>query len=186
MKYKAFLLPGPCIVWMACLPVACAAVPPPDIDACSLLESNEITEVIGLPADPGIRRDAGLQADGSYSSTCLWVVKFGGNEIEDPSAPLGGRSFVILNAIQWPAHSGLARTFLEDFFKAAEIGEIPSTPESRKFGDDALWWGDGLAVVRGDVSFGLSAFVPAVEIDYPGAFEESLAPHIIRRLDARR
>lgn len=158
---------------------------PLEMDACALLQSAEITATLGLPAEPGIRRDAGMESNGAYSSTCVWMVRFGGTEAASPNAPLGGRSFVILNAMQWPAGSGLARTFLEAFHTAAEAGEIPSRPEPRSFGDEALWWGDGLAVVSGDVGFGLSVFAPALEAEYPGFYEEQLAPKVVDRLDAR-
>lgn len=158
---------------------------PLEIDSCALLQSAEISDALGLPAGPGTRRDAGMEPNGAYSSACFWIVRFGGAETEDPAAPLGGKSFVILNAMQWPTGSGLAHTFLEAFHAAAETGEISARPEPRSFGDEALWWGDGLAVVTGDVSFGISVFAPALEAEYPGFFEEQLARKVLQRLNAR-
>jgi hypothetical protein len=156
-----------------------------EVDACSLLTAAEISEVIGVPVDSGVRRDQGLQQNGSYSSACVWTMRLEGEAAPNPAAPLGGKSFVILNAMQWPVGSGLARTFLEAFHAAAATGEISSKPTPREFGDEALWWGDGLAVRKGDVSFGLSVFMPNSKPQRPGAFEEQLAPHILRRLNVR-
>jgi hypothetical protein len=156
-----------------------------EVDACSLLTATEISQVIGVAVDSGVRRDQGLQQNGSYSSACVWTMRLQGEAAPNPAAPLGGKSFVILNAMQWPAGSGLARTFLEAFHAAAARGEISSKPTPREFGDEALWWGDGLAVRKGDVSFGLSVFMPNSKPQRPGAFEEQLAPHILRRLNGR-
>jgi hypothetical protein len=157
---------------------------PLDIDACSLLRADEIAEVLSLPVEEGVRRDAGLDAaEGMYSSTCVWTIADGATA--DQGRPLGGRSFVILNAMQWQRGSGRSRAFLDAFRKAAAAGEIPAEPSPRAFGDEALWWGDGLAVRRADVSFGISAFVRAAKPERPGAVEERLAPLILRRLDER-
>lgn len=156
------------------------------IDACALLLASEISAVVGLPADKGLRRDAGLEANGGYSSSCVWTLSPEKEAPLDPTAPLDGKSFVILNAIQWPHDSGLARTFLEAFRKAAVNGDIPSYPRPRDFGDEALWWGDGLAVRVRDVSFGVSVFIPGLAPRAPGKFEEQLAPHILGRLEVRQ
>lgn len=156
------------------------------INACSLLDAETITKVVGLPVEPGIRTDAGWEISGAYSSTCLWVIRFGGSELHDPAAPLGGRSFAILNVLTWKAGSGLAGSFLDAFDDAAKKGWIPKVPQVREFGDRALWWGDGLAVATADVSFGLSIFAPALEPAYSGEFEESLTPDILRHLAERK
>ena len=155
------------------------------IDACALLLPSEISQVIGLTVGTGLRKDAGLEPNSSYSSACLWIIKLEEAAPADPTAPLGGKSFVILNAMQWPIGSGLARTFLEAFREAAINGEIPGTPIPREFGDEALWWGDGLAVRRRDVSFGISVYIPTLITKQAGVFEEQLAPYILRRLDER-
>jgi hypothetical protein len=153
-----------------------------EIDACKLLTATEISEVVGLPVENGIRKDEGMQENGSYSSACVWVIGREKDFLEDPEAPLGGRQFVILNAMQWPHGSGLARQFLEAFHEAAANGELPSKPTPRTFGDEALWWGDGLAVRAKDVSFGLSVFLPKRSPKRPGELEERLAPLILQRL----
>lgn len=154
----------------------------PEINACGLLASEQISKVVDMPVNDGVRKDAGMQRDGSYSSTCVWVIGDDKDFLENPEAPLGGRRFVILNAMQWPKGSGLARTFLEAFHAAAMHGKIPSQPRPRSFGDEALWWGDGLAVRLGDISFGLSVFVPGHLQSHPGEFEERLAPSILKAL----
>jgi hypothetical protein len=156
--------------------------PSSGINACSLLDAETIAKVVGLPVEPGIRTDAGIENSGAYSSTCLWVIRFGGSEVQDPAAPLGGRSFAILNVLTWKSGSGLAGSFLDAFNDAAKNGWIPKVPQVRAFGDRALWWGDGLAVASADVSFGLSVYAPALETAYSGEFEESLAPEILRHL----
>jgi hypothetical protein len=158
------------------------ATPAASIDACALLTDRDIAQVIGLPVDAGARKDDGAAADGSYSSTCVWNIRVAGAPPADPNAPLGGKTFVILNAIRWPTGSGLAHRFLEGFRTAAAKGDIPHQPSPRKFGDEALWWGDGLAVREQDVSFGVSVFGPAIKAGFPGDFEERLAPKILRRL----
>ncbi len=157
-----------------------------EIDACSLLLAAEISAVLDLPADAGLRRDEGVVPQGAYSSACVWTVRPESAAADDPDAPLGGKSFVILNAMQWPAGSGLARTFLEAFRSAAARGEIASQPVPRDFADEALWWGDGLAFRRGDVSVGISVFVPSRRAARAGHFEEQLAAHILRRLDLHK
>jgi hypothetical protein len=158
------------------------ATPAASIDACALLTEQDISQVIGLSVDEGARKDDGAAADGSYSSTCVWKIRAVGASPADPNAPLNGESFVILNAVRWPAGSGLARRFLEGFRTAAAKGDIPHQPSPRTFGDEALWWGDGLAVREQDVSFGVSVFGPAVKARFPGKFEEQLAPKILPRL----
>ncbi len=90
---------------------------------------------------------------------------------------------MILNAQRWPAGRDMAKKFLQAFHESADKGVIANKPVPRKFGDEALWWGDGLAVRRGDVSFGLSVFMPKRDEARTSAMEEKLAPHILRRLD---
>jgi hypothetical protein len=161
-----------------------AQAPALQINACALLLPAEITQVIGLPVEPGVRHDDGLVSNRSYSSSCIWEVRTPTPAPADPDKPLGGKSFVILNAMQWPSGSGLAHTFLDSFRKAAMDGTIPGKPSPRNFGDEALWWGDGLAVCKGDFSFGISVFLPSSGGKLPkGALEERLAPLILRRLE---
>lgn len=154
----------------------------PQVDACSLLDSTEISEVLGLPVDVGAPGESGYESDGSYSSACVWTIDTGESARFNPSAPLGGRSFAILHVMKWPDGSEQSAQYLQAFREAALHGEIPSEPVPRELGDEALWWGDGLAVRRGDTSFGLSVFLPGMESTPPGEFEERLAPLVLRRL----
>ena len=92
---------------------------------------------------------------------------------------------MILHVIRWPAGSGLVHMFLDSFYQASLQDEIPGKPQPRAIGDDALWWGDGLAVTRGDVGFGVSVFVSDSTHARPGIREEQLAHNILKRLDER-
>ncbi|HEY0942219.1 MAG TPA: hypothetical protein VGE08_19160 [Steroidobacter sp.] len=156
---------------------------PLEINACDLLTQAEISAAVGLPVGAGRRQDEGMSRDGQYSSSCIWMIEPG--KQPDRSAPARGRRFVIINAMQWPAGRDMARKFLQAFHDSAEQGILPNKPSPRKFGDEALWWGDGLAVRRGDVSFGISVFMPQRDVPRTSAMEEKLAPHVLRRLDKK-
>jgi len=161
----------------------------PTIDACSLLNAADIEKVLGVAVEKGAKRDAGRESNGAYSSSCVWTFT-GENRLPvDQSAPLGGRSFVILNAQRWPAGSEGARSFLNEFRAASAGGVLKKQPVARQFGDEALWWGDGLAVRRRDVSFGISVFTPrdtpARANAQPGDREGRLAQMILARLPAQ-
>lgn len=163
-------------------------VPASGVNACSLLTVTEISQAIGRPVDAGRRDDSGVVDGGGFSSTCVWDIQLRTSDVASGS-PHAARSFVILNAIRWPAESGKAATFLESFREAARAGEILTEPAPREFGEEALWWGDGLAVRQGDVSFGISVFAPAAEFITTrkrGDIEEKLAPYIVRRLAVLR
>ena len=162
---------------------ALAAENPLEINACELLTSAEISAIIGLPVDKGRRQDEGMSRDGQYSSSCIWMIEPG--KAPDVTAPGRGRRFVILNAMQWPEGRDMAKKFLQAFHESADKGVIPNKPAPRKFGDEALWWGDGLAVRRGDVSFGISVFMPQRNVPRTSALEEKLAPHVLKRLDKK-
>lgn len=181
MSNSRTLMGGALAGLTACLMAAQAFAADQQINACDLLEPAEVTKALGHKVGNGERRDQGMQNNGAYSSSCIWTIE-DKNATTDPSKPFGGRSFVILNVMQWPTGSDQARTFLDSFRQAADHGVIPSQPDSRKFGDEALWWGDGLAVVKDHRSFGLSVFMPGLQVKKPGEIEEKMAPHVLRRM----
>jgi hypothetical protein len=129
------------------------------INACSLLTSDEVSEVMGVKVDAGSRRDDGWvdndTVHGAYSSTCYWRATADRN-LADPNLSMGGASYAILNVFSWPPGSKEAGTFLQKFRDAAESNLIPSKPVPLKIADEALWWGDGVAVKSGNVAFGIS------------------------------
>jgi hypothetical protein len=49
-------------------------------------------------------------------------------------------------------------------------------------GDEALSWGDGLAVRTGDVGFGISVFIPNLSNTVADDLEQQLAQRILRHL----
>ncbi|MGE4062152.1 MAG: hypothetical protein AB7E79_02185 [Rhodospirillaceae bacterium] len=157
------------------------------VNACALLTDKEVASTLQLQVAPADRRDDGNLDDrpgyeGSYSSTCVWrVAEDSGRDSVD--LPMAGMRFAILNAITWPKGSGKAKNFLQSFHDAAEHDIIPSKPVPLKgIGDDALWWGDGVASRVGDVSFGVSVFLQNGDKVTQRAMEEALARKIASRL----
>jgi hypothetical protein len=129
------------------------------VDACALLTPEEVSEVIGVKVDAGARRDDGWvdneTVHGAYSSTCFWRATADRN-MADPSLSMGGASYAILNVFSWPPGSQEAGSFLQKFRDAADSNLIPSKPVPLKIADEALWWGDGVAVKSGNIAFGIS------------------------------
>ena len=155
----------------------------PKIDACALLNAAEIQKVLGVPVEKGSRRDSGIESNGAYSSACVWMLTSEHAAPARPNAPLAGKHFVILNALRYPQGSSGAKTYLEAFREASDSGVLPARPSPRQLGDEALWWGDGLAVRRRDVSFGISVFVPREgSTAQPGEREGRLAKTVLARL----
>jgi hypothetical protein len=161
----------------------------PTIDACALLDAADIQKALGVPVEKGTKRDSGREPNGAYSSACVWTFTGEKDLPVNRNAPLGGRSFVILNAQRWPRGSDGPRSFLDAFREASESGVISKPPSPRQFGDEALWWGDGLAVRRREVGFGISVFTPrdtaARANAQPGEREGRLAKAILARLAAQ-
>ena len=110
MKPRA-LLP----LLMLAAPLALQAAAAPRIDACALLAPAQIESVIGQAVEPGQRHDGGEESNGAWSSSCLWMLTSERDAPRNPKAPMAGRSFVMLNAMQWPANSGRAHEFLDSF-----------------------------------------------------------------------
>ena len=154
-------------------------------DACALIAKDEVAAVAGGKVEAAQRKDAGTTDDGAYSSTCLWVVTGGPALPAKPNAPFGGASFAMLNTISWPAGSGMAKKYLDDFRDAAKQDLIDQSPVTVHAGDEALWWGDGVAFRRGDVSFGVSVHV-GTDKKAEQAMEETLAKKIVANFDAKQ
>jgi hypothetical protein len=158
------------------------AMPPagPAIHACALLSEAEVAAVIGSPVAPGAAADDGDVNTGAYSSTCLWRAAVTGS----PSATdrLAGANYAMLNTNTWPAGSGDAKKYLEDFRAAAKNDLIDMVPVPVSVGDEALWWGDGVAVRKGDISFGISVHLVKKDSAVQRQMEEALAKKIAGRL----
>jgi hypothetical protein len=142
------------------------------IDACELLPASAIQRALKRKTGEPQRTDSGYVAGGAYSSTCFWTITL------SASTGVRKRNLVILHVMRWPR--GMAGTFLDQFYSAARNGELPRQPVPRKIGDDALWWGDGIAVRKGDVSFGVSILVEGISLEESGRLEESLARQVLR------
>lgn len=157
------------------------------VNACALLTDAEVASTLKLKVMPADRRDDGNLDnrpgyEGSYSSTCVWRVTEDQHK-DDVDLPMAGMRFAILNAITWPKDSGKAANFLQSFHDAAEHNIIPSKPiPLQGIGDDALWWGDGVASRVGDVSFGVSVFLQNGDKATQRTMEEALARKIAGRL----
>lgn len=182
MTFRTTLAVALCLAGAALAADAPKAGP---INACTLLTDAEVAAAIGAKVTPGKRQDEGDVSDragakGTYSSTCFWKVI--SDKPDDPNKPMGGATFAILNAMQWPAGSGEAKKFLESFYDAAKNGVIDQTPVQLKIADDAIWWGDGVAARKGDRSFGVSVFWPDKERSVRRTAEEALARKIAPRL----
>lgn len=151
---------------------------PQPIDACTLLTTTELSTLLGMPVRAGVRHDDGLTSKGAYSSTCIWKVRNERLLKHDPNASLGGADFAILNVFSWSSRRN-AETFLQSFRTAAERNIIPMHPVALDIGDDSLWWGDGVAVRRGAVSFGISVVLHSADRDKRRVWEESLARDVL-------
>jgi len=162
-----------------------ATTPPAAIDACALLTSQEISAVVGKSVGTGQAYDDGITTQGAHSTTCVWAAPLPPGVAPDPAQRLEGRGFVVLNVMNWPAGSNGARQFLDDFQEAFRQHDIDSKPVSVNVGaDDALWWGDGVAVRRNGFSFGISV----AQFGDPAARKpqaEGLATLVVTRLPAQ-
>jgi hypothetical protein len=134
------MIGSPARIWAEMLPQSGVA------NACSLLTDRQVSEVMKMKVDPGIREDSGrLQGDsyqGAYSSTCIWKAA-SDRDAHDLNRPLGGANFAILTVISWPAGANGAAIFLQSFRDAAESHVIANTPVPLQIGDEALWWATG-------------------------------------------
>ena len=181
MTFRRVLAVALCFSFAA---VAADAPKAGSINACTLLSDAEVAAAVGAKVSPGKRMDEGAVGEGQYSSTCVWRVIRDGAQPNDPNKPMGGATFAILNAMEWPKGQGKAKEFLESFFDAAKNGVIDQTPVKLKIAaaEDAIWWGDGVAASKGDRSFGVSVFFPEKTRAERRVLEEVLAKKIAPRL----
>jgi hypothetical protein len=163
--------------------LAAASAEPPHIDACALLEPEQIARVIGQPVDAGVRQDFGLESNGAWSSSCVWKLAGASRAAKKIGVAVRGPRLRDSQCAAVAAGSGRAHEFLDSFREAANQGVIATKPSPRRYGDEALWWGDGLAVRRRDASFGLSVHLPQAEPTPAGKWEEGLAPLVLKQLD---
>jgi hypothetical protein len=156
----------------------------PKVAACTLLDSAEVASIVGVKANVGVPSDTGTINDGAYSATCVWRLSTAANGAIDPDAPLRNANFAMLNVISWPAGSTGAKDYLESFRHAAQERIIPGDPVALKgIGDEALWWGDGVAVRHGNISYGISVRMVNGSATNAQAMAEALAKKIVGRLD---
>lgn len=157
----------------------------PESNACTLIAKEDVAKIVGGQVESAERNDDGKTEDGAYSSTCVWKVTGLPALPAKPNAPFGGAAFAMLNTITWPAGSGKAKKYLEDFRDAAKQDLIDQTPVSVQAGDEALFWGDGVAFRRGDVSFGVSVHV-GTDKKQEQALETALAQKIVANVDGKQ
>jgi hypothetical protein len=151
------------------------------LNACALLSPEEVSAVLGAKVGPADRKDSGTTDDGAYSSTCIWKLADAPKAFDKADAPFGGTGFAMLNTITWPGGPEAAKKYLQDFYDAARDNLIDNKPVPVQAGDDALWWGDGVAVRKGGVSFGVSVHV-SDDKKAEQAMEEALAKTVAGRL----
>ena len=158
------------------------------INACALISADEVSAAVGSPVAPGERRDEGdvvAQGQdapaGTYSSTCFWQFHTDANAKDDPTLPMGGKRFAILNAMVWPKAEDAA-SFLQSFRDAFKQDIIPNDPVAITLGDEGLWWGDGTAVRKGKISIGMSVFLQNGDKASQRKMEETLARKIVPRI----
>jgi len=157
MTTRRFLISACSLALLAAAACSTDAEKDAVLNACSMLDEKDIAAAVGSDVTPGERNDAGLITDGPeagiYSSTCVWRIRNGASP--DTGASLQQSDYVILNAMRWPADKD-PETFLQAFRDFAAQGVISHRPVSLDIGDSALWWGDGVAVVKDRLSFGIS------------------------------
>lgn len=156
----------------------------PTPNSCGLLTDRQVSEAMNMKVDPGVREDSGqldgAAYEGAYSSTCVWKA-LQDRDAHDPTRPLGGANFAILTLISWPAGGNGPAKFLQSFRDAAQSHIITSTPVTLRIGDEALWWGDGVAARKGNVGFGISIHLLNGR-PQERQMEESLAAEIAAQL----
>jgi hypothetical protein len=162
------------------LAIPALADQPAPIDACKLLTSDEIAAVTGKKVGAPIPKGAGSTAEDSYSSTCVWRIA-GDSDQPTADVPLQGTNYAMLNAWSWLPGSDGPKRFLADFRDAAKKDLIDMVPVAVPVGDEALYWGDGVAVRKGPVNFGISVHLQGGK-PTEQTMETELAKKVLGRL----
>ena len=159
------------------------------VNACALLSDEDVSSIVGVKVTKGERRDdgeVGGKGDyaplGTYSSTCFWQFSADAVGDTDPTLPMGGKRFAILNVMSWPSGGEDAAKFLQSFRDAFKHDIIPNDPVSVDIGDEGIWWGDGVAARKANKSFGVSVFLQNGDKATQRKMEESLARKVVGRL----
>lgn len=152
-------------------------------DVCRLLSAADIRAELGIDVATGQLHDIGFDEKlAAHSWSCIWFFREQTSGSSDSYQMNDGKRFVILNLMRWSKRDNRAYEYLQGFRRAAETGELPRAPMTRSMGEEALWWGDGLAVRQGLVGFGVSVFPAPNFVAYPGEIEEKLASRILEKL----
>ena len=159
----------------------------PQVISCALLTERQVSEAMNMKVDPGVRQDSRSTGHRRLPRRVLLDLrlKSGLRAIEMRTTRIvlsSGASFAILTVISWPRDGKGAEIFLQSFLRdAAESHVIANTPIPLQIGDEALWWGDGVAVRKNNHSFGISVHL-VNERSKERQLEESLAATIAARL----
>ena len=153
------------------------------VDACTLLQTEEIAAVLGVKIEPGKQ---GHSTEGSATSgrlsSCSW------ESADDPAqtdavAALKDKRYVNLMVWTWPAGSNGASNYMDGMRTAANQNDVPQ-PSEVAIGDDALYFpSQGLHVRKQDANFTLSVTgLKQSDQTEIGKLHEALAKHVIERL----
>ena len=161
------------------LPLPALADAPKPIDACKLLTADEIAHVTGQKVGQAIPREDAAE-EGSVGSVCIWRVATDSSRAT-VDALLQGSNYVMLDARSWlPGNPGPAK-FVQEFRDAAKQNLIDQTPVPVAVGDEAVYWGDGVAVRKGPYNFGISVHLQGGKATEQ-AMETALARKVLERL----
>ena len=152
----------------------------PPVDACAMLTAEDIAAVTGRKVGSPMRNGGGSTTADSYSSTCVWRLPADADDAAT-DAPLHGSNYAMLNAWSWVPGSDGPKRFLQEFRDAAANNLIDMKPVPLEIGDEALYWGDGVAMRKGRMSFGISVHLVGGK-PTEQTMESALARKILSRL----
>lgn len=150
------------------------------IDACKLIDKSQLVRILNEDVSDGRREDDGYTSDGAYSSTCVWKIVPRG-ESADSEQAAASHEMILLNAFRWIDNQA-SRKYLAAFVNASRDGTIAHPIERVALGDESLWWGDGLAVRVGNISFGVSVWRPAYDVAVRKQLSQELAKEVVNNV----